>query len=149
MTLRYHGNWCGPGWSAGKYKDAKDLTDSELSVPAIDGLDALCKRHDINIRNAKTKKDIQEAHKMFMEGAAQYGIKGRLAAVAVGLFGPKEPTSYSEHARLNERLEQGIVLPHSDAARSMRQFRRQAFPKGKSFVNYRHAAKVVTRRPAR
>lgn len=41
MALAYHGNYCGPGWSAGKYQPSV-----ESPVPAIDAFDASCKMHD-------------------------------------------------------------------------------------------------------
>lgn len=49
MSFAYHGNYCGPGWSAGQYKDAKDLKEEDFQVPAVDKLDEVCKRHDYAI----------------------------------------------------------------------------------------------------
>lgn len=145
MSLRYHGNWCGPGWSAGQYKDAKDLSEEDLNVPAIDALDEVCKAHDIDLRNAYTRADVEAANARFFQRAKLFGIKGVAAAVAVGLFGPKEPHTYSDHARLMERIADGPVHPRSAAARSMRSFREQAFP-CKSFLNFLHGARNKSQR---
>jgi len=40
----FHGNWCGPGWSSGRYTDNPEEVD--WSVPAIDSIDQCCKEHD-------------------------------------------------------------------------------------------------------
>jgi hypothetical protein len=44
-----HGNWCGPGWTAGRMGSWDDLTphQRENPAPAVDDLDASCKTHDI------------------------------------------------------------------------------------------------------
>ena len=47
--MRFHGNWAGPGWTAGQYKSTGFLTDEDRNVPAIDGLDAAAKQHDIDL----------------------------------------------------------------------------------------------------
>jgi len=39
-----YGNWCGAGWSGGKYTDNPEEVD--WSVPAIDSIDQCCKEHD-------------------------------------------------------------------------------------------------------
>ena len=43
---RFHGNYCGPGWTAGKYMDASDATEDDWNVPPVDDLDKVCKYHD-------------------------------------------------------------------------------------------------------
>lgn len=40
-SFRYHGNYCGPGWSDGKYQKSVEGTK-----PAIDRLDKACQVHD-------------------------------------------------------------------------------------------------------
>ena len=91
MSIRGHGNWCGPGWSAGQWKDAKDLTLDDLSVPAVDELDQLCKEHDIAIWSASTREEIEHANQMFIFGAEELGIQGQVFAQLVSWFGPSEP----------------------------------------------------------
>ena len=85
--MRGHGNWCGPGWTAGQYKDAADLTDEDRAVPAIDKLDAACKAHDIGLHDHPEQAD--EINKEFVSTVKGMGIKGALFALAVGLAGPK------------------------------------------------------------
>jgi RHS repeat-associated protein len=47
--FRWHGNWGGPGWTAGQFKPESQLTNSDLSTPAIDARDTCYKDHDICI----------------------------------------------------------------------------------------------------
>jgi len=46
--VRIHGNWCGPGWTAGRAVDA--LTYKEgggtFNEPCLDALDCACRKHD-------------------------------------------------------------------------------------------------------
>ena len=86
--VRYHGNWCGPTWTAGQIKEASELTDEDRKVPAIDQLDACCKEHDISIADANDVQDINKANDIFIEKASQLGIKGKVAATLVNLAGP-------------------------------------------------------------
>jgi hypothetical protein len=45
--VRIYGRYCGPGWTAGKARDAKDTPDSEFfRVRPIDALDNACRSHD-------------------------------------------------------------------------------------------------------
>jgi RHS repeat-associated protein len=39
-----YGNWCGAGWSSGRYTDNPEEVD--WSMPAIDSIDQCCKEHD-------------------------------------------------------------------------------------------------------
>jgi hypothetical protein len=41
MSIAFHGNYCGPGWSAGKYQASVVGT-----VPPVDDFDATCQNHD-------------------------------------------------------------------------------------------------------
>lgn len=83
MSFAAHGNWCGPGWSAGKWKDAKDLTEEDKQVEAIDALDQACKNHDIRIAEGDL-----EANEKFDQEAGQLGYKGAAFAALVKRFGP-------------------------------------------------------------
>lgn len=108
-----YGNWCGPGWSAGKRKDAKDLTPEDMKVPAVNKLDQACKNHDINIFNAKNDDDID---KQFYEDTP-FGL-GTLFDIAVKVGGPKHAPNAERHSskrslpsmsRSTKRLKNGIV----------------------------------------
>ncbi len=45
--FKYHGNWCGPGWTSGKWISAGDFDwgDGDLAIP-VDDLDTACMVHD-------------------------------------------------------------------------------------------------------
>ena len=47
--VRIHGNWCGPDWTAGQKKPAKDLTRRDRDVWCVDKLDCACRIHDIEV----------------------------------------------------------------------------------------------------
>jgi hypothetical protein len=83
MSFRAHGNWCGPGWSAGQWKDAKDLTEEDKQVEAIDALDQACKEHDIGIAEGDPL-----ANQKFYTKAAQAGWYGLTMAQLVRIGGP-------------------------------------------------------------
>lgn len=90
--VRYHGNWCGPNWTAGQYKPTSDLTLSDRSVPAVDALDQACKDHDIDLHDAETPEDVEQANEKFIAAAAKQGLRGKAAAALVSLAGPSKPT---------------------------------------------------------
>lgn len=83
MSFAAHGNWCGPGWSAKQWKDAKDLTEEDKKVEAVDALDQACKNHDIRIAEGDP-----EANEKFAEEAGALGIKGAAFAALVKWLGP-------------------------------------------------------------
>lgn len=96
MSFAGHGKWCGPGWSAGQYKDAKDLTEEDKLVPADDELDQACKEHDIGIAEGDP-----EANKKFYEKAYAANWYGVGMAAIVALAGP--PTH--SYLRGNENMK--------------------------------------------
>lgn len=78
--MRYHGNYCGPNWSAGKYQ----ASVIDATVPAIDEFDDTCLLHDAvyAIRGDTTAADIQFARSNFLKGPQR-----TLASLAVGSQG--------------------------------------------------------------
>lgn len=46
--VRIHGNWCGPGWTAGRRVDALTYKEQggQFDEPCIDKLDCACRDHD-------------------------------------------------------------------------------------------------------
>lgn len=74
--MRYHGNYCGPNWSAGKHQGSV-VSD----VPAVDDFDDTCRLHDASYANHDDLllADLHFAHQNFGKG-----IKRTAAAVAVG-----------------------------------------------------------------
>lgn len=91
--VRIHGNWCGPGWTAGQYKDAKDLTDADRQVPATSALDAACKAHDIGLHDAPFAA--AELNARFTDEIQHLGLGAQLAGAVVERFGPT-PTPLSK-----------------------------------------------------
>jgi hypothetical protein len=91
-AYQYHGNYCGPGWTAGKYMSADDATINDFNVPAVDELDQICKTHDMAIWHARgDPKKLKQADKQFTESiknAGIPGIKDNVAAFAVWAMGP-------------------------------------------------------------
>jgi hypothetical protein len=87
----HYGNWCGPGWSARQAKDSKDLTYADFDVPAIDALDQACKNHDIGLRLAETREDVERVNGEFVREATRAGILGTAFAFLVKNLGPTEP----------------------------------------------------------
>jgi hypothetical protein len=90
--LRYYGLYCGPSWTAGKKKDARDilLNDPELfdNVKPKDGLDAACRIHDMecgsDARGCSRKADnklVASASKRLVSKDA--GFKERAAALGL------------------------------------------------------------------
>ena len=66
--VKIHGNWCGPDWTAGQKKPAKDLIPTDRSVPCTDKLDCACKVHDIDVyeRGGRTEgSDVRLANVAF------------------------------------------------------------------------------------
>lgn len=80
FSFRYHGNYAGPGWSAGKYQ--KSVAGS--SVPAIDEFDETAKEHDAAYALGK---DLKKADYKFFKQNFGKGFKRSVAALAVGAQG--------------------------------------------------------------
>lgn len=76
---RYHGNYVGPGWSAGKYQ--KSVVSD---VPAVDEFDETAKEHDAAYALGKNLKKAD--YKFFRQNWGK-GWKRSAAAAAVGLQG--------------------------------------------------------------
>lgn len=84
--IKYHGNYCGPGWSAGKYQNSV----IDKSVKPVDKLDALCMKHDAAYAKAQQFEDRgkskyanvlrNRADKEFSDGSHNLGIKASLAS---------------------------------------------------------------------
>jgi len=74
--MKYHGNYCGPGWSAGEYQNSV-VSD----VPAVDEFDDTCRDHDAAYA---THGDLLHADLLFAHRNFGKGFKRSAAAVAVG-----------------------------------------------------------------
>jgi len=80
MSFRYHGRYCGPGWSANKYQKSV-----RGRIPAVDEFDETCKRHDAAY--ATPGADLKKADQEFYKANVGRGIKRTAAALAVGAQG--------------------------------------------------------------
>jgi len=94
VTFRYHGNYVGPGWSAGKYQ--RSVRRSR--VPAVDEFDQTAKEHDAAY--ATPGADLKGADYKFYRRNIGQGLKRSAAAIAVGLQGTlRPPTSFSQNEK--------------------------------------------------
>lgn len=73
--MKYHGNYCGPYWSAGV---AQPSVVSD--VPAVDDFDSTCKTHDAAYA---TNDDLYEADGAFYDANIGKGLKRSVAALLV------------------------------------------------------------------
>lgn len=73
--MRYHGNYCGPNWSAGRHQPSV-VSD----VPAVDEFDETCRVHDAAYA---TGQDLLAADGAFYDANIGRGYKRSLAALAV------------------------------------------------------------------
>lgn len=78
-NVAYHGNYVGPGWSAGQYQTSVATSD----VPAIDEFDETAKQHDSAYALAQNQQDLQDADETFIRSNVGKGIKRRAAAELV------------------------------------------------------------------
>ena len=85
MSFKYHGNWCGPGWSDGKWQNS--VKDGKL--PAIDALDEVCKAHDIAyaIANGDGNLEAQADYAFYKAIKWDSNIKSIAAKIGIGIQG--------------------------------------------------------------
>jgi len=84
--MRYHGNYCGPNWSAGKHQASVDS-----NVPASDEFDESCKMHDRAYALGLPLKaaDMQFARDNLLSLSPKRMLAGALVG-AQGLFRPDD-----------------------------------------------------------
>jgi len=81
MSIAYHGNNCGPGWSAGKWQ----TSTLEAKGTAVDEFDLTCEKHDLQYARGE---DLAEADIQFaLENLKVFDPKRNLAGLIVGLQG--------------------------------------------------------------
>lgn len=63
--FKYHGNWAGPSYSAGRFFDKDEIitTDDIIRNPPTDSLDALTLKHDLRYQLAATRDTLEERRK--------------------------------------------------------------------------------------
>jgi len=98
MTYRYHGNYCGPGWSDGQYQDSVVGT-----APPIDEFDETCRVHDAAYATALNAHDRTTADDIFIRSNLGQDLSRTVAAVAVATnrvprwFDPLGNSRYTTH----------------------------------------------------
>jgi len=95
MSIKYHGRYCGPGWSAGKYQQSVKST-----VPPEDRFDATCKEHDGAYAKPTNSKARSKADDKFFRENIGGGPKRAIAALAV--------KATSKIMRAHERNPKGL-----------------------------------------
>jgi hypothetical protein len=101
------GNWCGPGHTAGKRLDAKDMTFKDSLVSAVSPGDQGCKEHDIDTRFADTPQKRKAADEKFVKKMRKVGgFKENVMALLVDNFGPSSKDPFltppkKKHKRLH------------------------------------------------
>ncbi len=79
MSFKLHGNYCGPGWSAGKWQQSV-----KSSVPPVDAFDASCMLHDAAYAAGE---DLVDADLRFASDNIGLNPMRLVAGVGVGLQG--------------------------------------------------------------
>jgi hypothetical protein len=95
MSFRYHGNYCGPGWSAGEWQ-----TSVISDVEPLDEFDATCQQHDAAYARGD---DLKEADQLFYQQNIGRGPKRTIAAIIVGaqsLLRPHDNTTTENMTKL-------------------------------------------------
>lgn len=108
MSFKFHGNWCGPGWSDGKWQ----LSVKDGKLPAIDELDRVCKIHDQAYAKANGNGALQaQADKKFYETVNwNDGVKAVAAKIGIGIQGLIKQ-QYYKHS-LIESTNKGNKVPN-------------------------------------
>jgi hypothetical protein len=124
MSIRYHGKYCGPGWSAGEYQQSV-----KSAVPPDDEFDATCKEHDGAYAHPANSKARSKADDKFFRENIGNGPKRTLAALAV--------KATSKMMRAQENNPQGQRFRKESKAKGAKHLRgAQPSPiKGKSAVS--------------
>lgn len=80
-TFKVHGNFCGPGWSDGKYQ----LSVANPKLAPLDEMDAICREHDMAYARGYDKKKADA--KFYRKMSKLPGVKAKLMAAGVGSQG--------------------------------------------------------------
>jgi len=83
-NFKYHGNYCGPGWSDGKYQNSV-----EGKSKPVDKLDQLCKEHDESYARGEDllQADIKLAYRaLLLDPKLSVGIAGQALLRKLGIM---------------------------------------------------------------
>ena len=88
MKLQFslHGNYCGPGWTRGKFHPERRMFELPF-IPPIDELDAACMRHDTEIATKGTSRssDLRLAKAARRIALTNPKLRDKAIAVAAGM----------------------------------------------------------------
>lgn len=109
MAFAYHGKYCGPGWSAGKYQSSV-----ESNMPADDEFDETCKMHDAVYAR---KGNLGDADKrFFLQNILSTNPRRQHAAFAVGVQSVlRDITSSIPETLDNSKQERSITMRKQQA----------------------------------
>lgn len=107
--MKYHGNYCGPNWSAGKHQPSV-VSD----VPPVDEFDATCKEHDAAYAR---KANLKEAdYKFAKTNLKSLDPKRMIAGALVGLQGlsrsADKPISKHKHPKQKKKTRSIMATYH-------------------------------------
>jgi len=110
MSFKYHGNYCGPGYSNGKYQDS---VNGNLSP--IDEFDSTCQKHD---KAYAQGEDLYRADLDFArDNLSTFSPKRNIAAIAVGAqaalrgLGIMPRKSKKGRGPVNVSVKETVVVP--------------------------------------
>jgi hypothetical protein len=104
MSIQYHGNWCGPGWSNGEYQPSK-----RGHAPPIDEFDTTCQDHDYAYADGM---DVNAADDSFYDANIGRGVKRSIAAVLVKAQSLIRPSTNKTNVEMS-RMRGSKVRPVS------------------------------------
>lgn len=142
FSLRVHGNYVGPGWSAGKWQPSVRAS----SVPAVDEFDETAKRHDFAYGAYKDDpKKLSEADYKFYKENIGKGFLRSASAVAVGIQGALRYV----HSFLQKVFCMAPIRSRSRGRSSTRRSRSLSVPLGQRMPSRaRSASSGQTRMPS-
>jgi hypothetical protein len=105
MSIPYHGNWCGPGWSNGSRQPSVRGT-----APAIDEFDQTCRDHDFTYADGMGDNDADD---VFFNANIGRGLKRSVAALLVKSNRLVRPSTIKQDSKQIEmsRMRGAKVLP--------------------------------------
>jgi len=124
MTFAYHGNYCGPGWTAGKFEDAES---SDFGAQPIDSFDRACYNHDKAYANGDylvgDKDFLDEPSSSFKHYLAKTAIRGQYLLRKYGVMSKKGSTRKSNRKTMSNGAKSGKRMASSMPKRLSRRRR--------------------------
>lgn len=127
FPLRIHGNYVGPGWSAGKYQNSV----YDPTVPAVDAFDETARQHDRVYAMPITPETPALLKAADLKFAAQNIGRGPLRTISglvVGLQGLLRPNSVARELRPHKSVKtfSSFLMPTNRRRTTRRGYKRKA-----------------------